>query len=331
MSTTKKETTLEKLVLFCSSGYSYFLFVTIIKKFDFFNKIKTEKNNTVTDLAKKLKIKERPLQVVIQLLMNLGCIKKTKKEKIILTNFAKKCLLKSSKDDLTSYILMRYNYAEIERNLINKISEVLKTDVPLKWGNSEWGKSLNEEKTGKEFTKAMDSRGRSLAKTVSSNLKLTNSKKLLDLGGSSGIYSKELTKKNPGLTAIVLDKGSVIKTQKNSKKVKFISGNFFEDNFPENCDVILLSNILHDWDKEQNIFLIKKIYNYLPEKGKLVVYDGDIDESVTSVEHSVILMLFTKGRTYTKEETKKMLETVGFKKFKFKKLPYKRIVLIAEK
>ena len=64
-----------------------------------------------------------------------------------------------------------------------------------------------------------------------------------------------MLQKNPGLTAIVFDRPEVLKVAEEMGKqygvldrVEFVAGDMFADELPGGADVILLSNILHDWD-----------------------------------------------------------------------------------
>jgi len=322
---------LEKLIFFCSQSYAYFLLLTLLKKFDFFNRL-GDKEFSIQELMEKFKIKERPMIVVLQLLWSLNCIAKSKSNKYSLSGFSKKYLLNKSEEDLTGFILMRYFNVKIERDLVELIYGVLKTGKPVSWGNSSWKDSVKSDEVAKNFKKAMDSRGKQFTKVVAKEVNLSSYNKLLDLGGNSGVYSKELIRKNTNLSAVVFDLSSTVNEDMSNGRLSFIGGDFFKDNFPKGCDVVLLSNVLHDWDIKRNSYLINKVYNYLPKGGLLMIHDGHIKkDDLRLTEHSVILMLFTNGRFYYQEEMFGLLKKAGFVNIRIKEIPFKRSIILANK
>ncbi len=60
-------------------------------------------------------------------------------------------------------------------------------------------------------------------------------------------------------------------------RVRFQSGNFFEDPLPK-ADVIILGHILHDWDLDQKKLLLRKAFDAVPKGGAVIVYDAIIDD-----------------------------------------------------
>jgi demethylspheroidene O-methyltransferase len=51
----------------------------------------------------------------------------------------------------------------------------------------------------------------------------------------------------------------------------FIAGSFFDDDLPSGFDVISLIRILYDHSDDSITKLLTKVYNALPENGRLIV------------------------------------------------------------
>ena len=56
-----------------------------------------------------------------------------------------------------------------------------------------------------------------------------------------------------------------------TSQVTTATGDFFKDAFPKS-DIISMGNILHDWDEDQKIGLMRKAFDALPGKMKEYIY-----------------------------------------------------------
>jgi len=102
-----------------------------------------------------------------------------------------------------------------------------------------------------------------------------------------------------------------------SDRVKFVPGNFFNDDFPK-ADVVTMGHILHDWGLEEKKMLLSKAYKALPAGGAVIVYDAIIDDdrsqNVFGLLMSLNMLIETKaGFDYTAADCAKWMEEVGFK------------------
>jgi hypothetical protein len=57
-----------------------------------------------------------------------------------------------------------------------------------------------------------------------------------------------------------------------------VSGDFFKEPLPQ-ADVIIMGHILHDWNLEEKMMLLRKAYAALPPKGALIVHEALIDDA----------------------------------------------------
>ena len=86
--------------------------------------------------------------------------------------------------------------------------------------------------------------------------------------------------------------------------------------FPDGCDVHLISNVLHDWDEPVVGALLAKSHRALPRGGLLVIHDAHINETKTGplpvAKYSALLMHATEGKCYSLGELRRLLDTAGF-------------------
>ena len=63
-----------------------------------------------------------------------------------------------------------------------------------------------------------------------------------------------------------------------SDRVKAVGGDFFVDPLPD-ADVITMGLILHDWNLENKMHLVKAAYDALPEGGVFIAIENIIDDA----------------------------------------------------
>jgi hypothetical protein len=109
----------------------------------------------------------------------------------------------------------------------------------------------------------------------------------------------------------------------------------FRDPWPEGTDVVLFSNVLHDWDVEEVRALLARAAAALPSDGLLVIHDAfvgdDKDGPLPVAEYSALLMNITQGKCYSAREYAGMLDPLGFRVGTFRETIADRGFLVAVK
>ncbi|MEN2282941.1 methyltransferase [Algoriphagus sp. SE2] len=155
----------------------------------------------------------------------------------------------------------------------------------------------------------------------------SNYKTLTDAGGSAGYLSLMVAKENPHMTCTTFDlppidpiSNSTIKKFNFEDRVQSVSGDFFSEPIPT-ADIIVMGNILHDWNEEEKLKLMKNAYDSLPKNGVFVVIENIIDEerkqNVFGLMMSLNMLIETEGGfDYTFNDFSNWGKKVGFKSFK---------------
>jgi hypothetical protein len=108
---------------------------------------------------------------------------------------------------------------------------------------------------------------------------------LCDVGGAAGQLSKSVATRHPHLRCITLDlppattiAGRKLAEAGLSDRVSAQSADFFADPLPK-ADVITMGMILHDWNLEKKMHLIRAAYDSLPPGGAFIVIENLIDDA----------------------------------------------------
>ncbi len=319
--------------------YAADLLACALVSLDFFTWL--EKSPATTkEICRHFEITERPTDVMVTLFVAMGLLKRDG-ESIHLIDSAREHLVSSSPWFLGPY------YASLkDRPVCKDFLQVLKTDKPANWGSfkneKDWARAMEEPAFAESFTAAMDCRGVYLGQALAKKLQCRERKRLLDIAGGSGIYACSIVAHHPHLSAAVFEKPPVHKVATNaiskrgfSEKVQVIAGDMFAQAFPGGFDLHLISNVLHDWNEETVLSLLRKSFQALEPGGTLVIHDVHINPEksgpLPNASYSALLMHSTEGKCYSISELYPWLQSVGFRHPGFTPTAADRSIITAEK
>jgi hypothetical protein len=151
-------------------------------------------------------------------------------------------------------------------------------------------------------------------------------KTLCDIGGATGLLSIEVAKRQPHVKCVSFDLPVVepiaqraIAAAGVSDRVRTASGDFFKNPLPK-ADVITMGMILHDWNLEKKMQLIKAAYDALPVGGAFVAIEALIDDERRENTFGLLMSLnmlieFGDAFDYTGADFRGWCQKVGFKRF----------------
>ena len=153
----------------------------------------------------------------------------------------------------------------------------------------------------------------------------SNYKTMVDIGGATGLLSTLVVKANPHITATTTDLHAAteiaarkLESAGFSEKVSAQPIDFFKDQFPQ-ADVVTMGMILHDWDLENKMMLIRKAYDALPEGGAFVAIENIIDDARRENAFGLMMSLnmlieFGAAFDFTHADFDRWCREVGFKR-----------------
>jgi hypothetical protein len=210
------------------------------------------------------------------------------------------------------------------------LPEALRTGKPqneIKHGQKGMFEELYDELPRLEqFMGAMTGISRINFEVFADKFDFSRYKTLCDVGGATGLLSIEVAKRHPKLKCTSFDLPVVEPIAKKhiaaaglNGRVGTASGDFFKDPLPR-ADVITMGMILHDWNLEKKMHLIRAAYDALPPGGALVAIESLIDdarrENVQGLLMSLNMLIeFGDAFDYSGADFRKWCGEVGFKRF----------------
>ncbi|KAL8510936.1 hypothetical protein ACS0TY_017666 [Phlomoides rotata] len=214
----------------------------------------------------------------------------------------------------------------------NHISEWLATEdhvspFDMAHGETIWGKIGHEPMLSSLFHKAMESDSRLVTGALVRDYKhaFEGIESLVDVGGGTGTTAMAIANAFPDIKCVVLDLPHVVEGLKGTDNLTYIGGDMF-GSIP-NCDAIILKWILHDWDDESCVKILKKCKDAIPSKdkgGKVMIIDevvgfheqGDNTIMENQLFCDMIVMTYYNGKERSEREFEKLFNKAGFTCYK---------------
>ena len=306
-------------------SYGTELLTAAVSHFDLFGRL-AERPRTLAELQLELSLAERPAIVLMTALRAMQLLTKNSDGQFELTAIAAEHLVRGEEFDVGSYLSL----AATSPGVMEMV-ERLRTNRPAGLSGDEAGaafiyrdgmkSAMEQTQLAAHFTLALSGRAKNVAPVLAAQIPLNKAATLLDVGGGTGIYSIAFLRANPELRAIVFDRPQVLKTAQcfaadygMADRVQLQPGDMFADPLP-NADVILLSNILHDWDVAECQTLINRCTAALNPGGRLIIHDvllnDELDGPLPIALYSAALFTLTEGRAYSASEYNGWLSNAG--------------------
>ena len=212
----------------------------------------------------------------------------------------------------------------------NDLPEALRTGQPqneTKGGGKGIFEALYADQAKLEqFLGAMTGISRLNFEAFAGKFDFSKFKTLCDVGGATGLLAIEVAKRHAHLKCTSFDLPPVEPVARKhiaaaglSERVGTASGDFFKDPLPK-ADVITMGMILHDWNLEKKLHLIRAAFDALPSGGALVAIEALIDdarrENVQGLLMSLNMLIeFGDAFDYTGADFKRWAGEAGFKRF----------------
>jgi SAM-dependent methyltransferase len=177
-----------------------------------------------------------------------------------------------------------------------------------------------------QFLDAMAGLSRINFEALAAKFDFSRYRTLCDIGGATGLLCIEVAKKYPQIQCISFDLPPVEPVARKhiavaglNDRIRVVSGDFFHDSLPK-ADVITMGMILHDWNLEKKMKLIRAASDALLPGGALIAVEALIDnarrENVFGLLMSLNMLIeFGDAFDYSAADFEKWCREIGFKRF----------------
>src|SRR6516162_2928886 len=145
---------------------------------------------------------------------------------------------------------------------------------------------------------------------------------LADIGGGNGSVLMAILRRYPAMHSILFDLPAVSERAKANLEAAgvegrclVLDGSFFES-VPLGADAYLMRHIIHDWDDDKSLTILRNCRRAMGQSGKLLIVEGVVppgNEPSVSKFFDLAMMALPGGMERTEEEYRRLLEATGFR------------------
>ncbi len=212
----------------------------------------------------------------------------------------------------------------------NNLGEALRTGKPQnesKYGGKSMFEDLysDEVRTG-EFLHGMSGLQAANFGVLAEKFDFSRYQSVTDVGGSLALLSRLVAEEYPHLRFQSFDLPPVepharkaVDAAGLSNRIQVVAGDFFTDPLPK-ADVVTMGNILHDWNLEKKMLLIRKAYEAVSDGGAFIAIENIIDDARRENAFGLLMSLnmlieFGDASDYTGADFRKWCREIGFTHF----------------
>ncbi len=189
------------------------------------------------------------------------------------------------------------------------------------FGMPVWKFFQQNPENAKTFNDAMTGMTLSVNDAVLSSYDFSYISKIVDVGGGHGSLIASILKKNPKMKGVLLDAASVatgaqsrIESEGLAERCDVVAGDFFQS-VPNGGDAYVLKWIIHDWDDEKSVTILRNCHRAMTENGRLLLVEAVVprgSEAHFSKFIDLNMLVMTGGLERTEDEYRRLLKASGF-------------------
>lgn len=281
-----------------------------------------QKPKTVSELASETKTHERSLYRLLRCLASVGVFAETDAQVFSLTPLAQSLQsdAPNSVRDLAIFMGEEWHW-----RVYGEMQYSVETGKPA-WGRVHGAEVFDYFGTHTEeaeiFNRAMTNISRMAVPAIVEAYDFSGINTLADIAGGHGLLLAGVLKANPEMNGMLFDMSSVIEgapalleREGVNERVKLEQGNFFES-VPAGADAYMMKHIIHDWDDERCVTILKNIQRVMPEHGKVLIVEMMIapgNEPHFGKIQDMEMLVSPGGIERTESEYRELLAHAGLK------------------
>ena len=188
-------------------------------------------------------------------------------------------------------------------------------------GKNVWQFRAEHPEYGATFDRAMTQLSRGSAEAVIRAYDFSSFHHIVDVGGGQGLMLAAVLRAHPHIRGTLFDQPDVVAGAKAVlveygviDRCNVVGGSFFET-VPEGADAYLMRVVIHDWEDDEAIAILKVCRRAIPENARLLLIErlvGPPNEMPATKFVDLNMLVSPGGRERTREEFADLVAKSGF-------------------
>jgi len=276
-----------------------------------------ERPDDVTGLARRLELDPAGVDVLLLVLRSQGYLEE-RDGRLRNSAQAERFLLHAAPESLTAWI-GGFNYDMWEH--FGHLEEVVRTGEPI--GLHE---RAPDDPYWERYLRGLFELSKLSAEVVARLIPAERPRRLIDLAGGHGGYAMALCRRHPDLTATIveLEGGArvgraIVREEGMADRVGFEEGDLFSHDPGTGYDIATAFNIVHHFDAERSVELLRRARAALRPGGTMAVLElerpgANRRGSPVGTLTGVLFFVTSAARTYTAAELAELFAAAGFRR-----------------
>jgi hypothetical protein len=172
------------------------------------------------------------------------------------------------------------------------------------------------------FDGAMTDNSRQSAPAIAGAFDFGKFREVVDVAGGRGLLLATILERHPSVSGVLFDLPEVIKGAEGTLasfglggRCRTVGGDFFQA-VPKGADAYILKHIIHDWDDEKAVAILRNVREAMDPAGRLLVVEVVIapgNEPSVGKLLDLEMMVIPGGRERTADEYRDLFAAAGFR------------------
>jgi hypothetical protein len=276
---------------------------------------------SIDELARATGSHARTLHRVLRALVAAGVFAQDNASRFRLTALGQP-LRSDVADSVRAASIFLSGESELEGLLVDCVRSG-KTAIELASGTTNWMEYYRQEpRRAAVFNAAMTALSNAHYAGVVDSYDFRPIRKLVDVGGGHGRLLSMILKAYPKMDGVLFDLPHALEGGQRtiaeaglSNRCEVVSGDFFSS-VPTGGDAYILSRVIHDWDDEKAVVILKVVRGALPTKGRLLLFETMIQAN-NRLSYPLLsdlnMVIRTGGCERSEAEYRALYKAAGFK------------------
>jgi hypothetical protein len=178
-----------------------------------------------------------------------------------------------------------------------------------------------------QFDNAMAEGAHQVARQIADAYDFTDITRIVDVGGGYGTLLPPILHSRPGMTGIVVDRPNCREGAERTiaetglhDRYSFVGADFFVDALPPGADAYVLKSVLHDFDVERSIAILRRCREAMTDSSRLLVVEIVVPDRLerTARHRGIVaadlhMLVATGGRERTESQYRALLAAAGLR------------------